>query len=330
MSRRPSSALGAFLVILMLAMICVPAGLSLHTVKKAIPLSHDFSNNPTPYGYTVSLLLFIIPILVIGYWLLPSEHLSIPRHAFWMTIPILFVFGCGLDFFCANRFFLFENSLATLRIPAPAIGGSVPIEEYLFYFTGFVAVLLIYLWLDEYWLAAYNVPDYRSEAKKIPQLLAFHPWSLGIAIVLLAAAIIYKKYISTSPEGFPEYFSVLVLVGIIPALALYPNAKTFINWRAFSLTLFMILLISMFWEATLAIPYGRWGYQPKAMMGLSIGAWAGLPIEAVFVWVAVSYATVIVFEVFKVWKASGKPAREAFVGPRTPAGTHTKEHAVGR
>ena len=55
------------------------------------------------------------------------------------------------------------------------------------------------------------------------------------------------------------------------------------------------LLISMFWEATLAVPYGWWGYQQKQMLGLSIGAWAGLPIEAVTVWIAVTYGTTMVF-----------------------------------
>jgi hypothetical protein len=51
-------------------------------------------------------------------------------------------------------------------------------------------------------------------------------------------------------------------------------------------------------------------------MGLRIGAWAGLPIEAVCVWIAVTFGTVIVFEVVKIWQASEKPAREAFLGPR--------------
>jgi hypothetical protein len=50
------------------------------------------------------------------------------------------------------------------------------------------------------------------------------------------------------------------------------------------------------------------------MMGLFIGAWAGLPIEAVVVWIAVTYATTIVYEIVKVWRASGKDAKHAFLG----------------
>jgi hypothetical protein len=41
-----------------------------------------------------------------------------------------------------------------------------------------------------------------------------------------------------------------------------------------------------------------------------------LPIEEVFVWIAVTYATIIVFEVFKVWLASGRSAKDAFLGPQ--------------
>ena len=47
------------------------------------------------------------------------------------------------------------------------------------------------------------------------------------------------------------------------------------------------------WEATLAVPYGWWGYHPRAMIGLDIGAWSNLPVEAVCVWLAVTYTTVI-------------------------------------
>jgi hypothetical protein len=50
------------------------------------------------------------------------------------------------------------------------------------------------------------------------------------------------------------------------------------------------------------------------MIGLRIGAWAGLPIEAVCVWIAVTYATVIVFETVKLWQASDKPPKDAFLG----------------
>jgi hypothetical protein len=97
-----------------------------------------------------------------------------------------------------------------------------------------------------------------------------------------------------------------VVGSTIPSMALFATARRFINWRALSLTLFMILLISMFWEATLAVPYRWWGYQQKQMTGLFIGAWAGLPIEAVAVWISVTYTTTIVYEILKIRQASQK------------------------
>jgi hypothetical protein len=119
---------------------------------------------------------------------------------------------------------------------------------------------------------------------------------------------------SPHADGLPGYFTVLVLGGFIPAMSCFPTARPFINWRAFSLTLFIIVLVSLIWEATLAVPYQWWGFRPAQMVGLFIGAWANLPIEEAGVWIAVTYATVIVFEIFKLWQASGKTARHAFLG----------------
>jgi hypothetical protein len=317
----PSPKQSAWIVLTMLAMIAVPAGITLHTVL--VPaVAHIPSTNPTPHGYTFSLLLFIIPILVIGGWFLPSQNLRIPRRSFWRTLAVLVPIGFGLDFFFANKFFVYPNAGATLQIGAPAIGGAVPVEEYFFYFTGFLAVLLIYVWLGEYWLSAYSVRDYRSESAQLRRLLEFHPTSLIAGLALISVAVMYKKVISPVPDGFPTYFTVLVIGGLVPSAASFPIARRFVNWRAFSLTIFMILLISMFWEATLAVPYGWWGYQQSQMLGLFIGAWAGLPIEAVVVWIAVTYGTTIVYEILKLWQAAGKPAKLAFFG-----GTRSSRHS---
>jgi hypothetical protein len=87
--------------------------------------------------------LFIIPILVIAVWFLPSEGLEIPQRAFWRTIGILAPVGFLLDFVFARWFFCFPNRGATLGIPAPALGHPVPIEEYIFYLSGFVMILLL-------------------------------------------------------------------------------------------------------------------------------------------------------------------------------------------
>jgi hypothetical protein len=297
----------------MLAMVALPAAITLFAVRSPGTLQVSASN-PTPHGYTWSLLLFVVPIVVIGFWFVPAEGVEIPRRAFCWTIGILVPLGFGLDFFFARWFFVFPNIGATLKIGAPALGAPVPIEEYIFYFTGFLCVLLTYVWLDEFWLAAYNIADYAGESKKISRLLQFHPTSAVVGALLIVMAVVYKKMFSPVPDGFPGYFTFLVLGAFIPAASFFPTARPFINWRAFSLTLFILVLVSLLWEATLAVPYQWWGFRPAQMTGLFIGAWAGLPIEEVGVWIAVSYATVIVFEIFKLWQASGKKAKHAFLG----------------
>ena len=311
--RSPGPRMSAWIVVVMLAMIAVPAAITLNTVRSPAKLEM-INSDPTPHGYTWSLLLFLVPIVAIAFGFLPREEIKIPRKAFWWTIGMLVPLGFATDFFFASRFFVFPNVGATLRIGAPALHKPVPIEEYVFYLAGFIAVLLFYLWLDQYWLAAYNVPDYRNESKKIDRLLRFHPPSMILGIVLVVAAVIYKKVFSPFREGFPEYFTFLVVVAFVPAMSFFPTARRFINWRAFSLALFFILLVSLIWEATLAVPYQWWDYQPRQMMGLRIGAWSGLPIEAVCVWIAVTYATTIVFEIVKLWQASERPAKHAFLG----------------
>jgi hypothetical protein len=312
----PNSKQSAWLVVAMLAFVAIPAGITLHTVRIPAVISIP-SPDPTPYGYTLSLLLFLFPIAAIAFWLLPAESLEVPKRAFWLTIAILGPLGCALDFLFASRFFTFQNKGATLGVDTPVVGGSVPIEEYVFYFSGFIAVLLIYLWLNEYWLSAYAVPDYKTESRQISRLLRFHPASLLAGIALIAAAFLYKKFLSPDPTGFPAYFTFLVLGAMVPSASLFDSARRLINWRAFSLTIFVLLLISMFWEATLAVPYGWWGFQQSQMMGLFIGAWAGLPVEEVFVWLAVTFATTIVFEIVKICLASEKPVRESLLGLRS-------------
>jgi len=303
---------GFRLVIAILGMVALPAALTLHTVHVSTAVDASVAN-PSPYGYTVSLLLFIVPILAIGLWLAPKDGVKISKKSFAWTIAILFPLGAALDFFFARTFFTYSNAGATLRITAPALGGGVPVEEYVFYFTGFVAVLLIYIWLDEYWLAAYTIPVDSTTRTSFTRLLRFHPKSLIWAVVLVAAAILYRWACVKTP-GFPGYFTALVIGALGPSAALLPSALPVINWRAFSLTAILILLISLLWEATLGVPYGWWGFQDAQMIGIRITAWSRLPIEEIFVWLGVTYATAIVYEIVRRWKSSGKRATHAFLG----------------
>jgi hypothetical protein len=166
-------------------------------------------------------------------------------------------------------------------------------------------------------MRAYNVPDYAQESRAVSRILTFHPASIIAGAGLFLAAIFYKKVLSAVPDGLPWYFAFLVVVGITPAMGLLHSTRRFINWRAFSFTCFLMLLVSLLWEVTLGVPYGWWGYQRDAMMGIFIGPWHDLPIEAACVWFAVTFTTVIIYEAGKIWQASGKGFREAMMGVRS-------------
>ena len=77
-----------------------------------------------------------------------------------------------------------------------------PIEEYAFLSHRFLCVLLLYLRLDQYCLAAYTIETKSATRKQFHRLLKFLPESLALVILLVAGAITYKKF-SPAPIGFP-------------------------------------------------------------------------------------------------------------------------------
>jgi hypothetical protein len=314
-SPRQQAGQAFWVLCLLAAMLILPAALTLTRVEHPGMLSIA-SDNPTPYGYTWSLLLFIVPVAVLGGWFARRPELHFPRQAFWRTLAVLVPLGFFLDLAFGNAFFVFPNRGATVELGVPAMGGAVPIEEFVFYLTGFMAALMSYIWADEYWMSAYNVPDYGEAARGIVRIVRFHTPSALFGVVLIAAAAVYKRYFSGSPGGFPWYFTYLTLGALVPSAGFFHTARPFVNWRAFSFTFFLMLFISLLWEVTLALPYGWWGFRPEAMIGLRIDAWSGLPIEEPLIWMAVSYATVIVYEVIKIWLALGTRAPDAFFGVR--------------
>jgi hypothetical protein len=302
-----------YVVFAIVAALVIPAAIALRTVVHP-DILEPTSDNPTPLGYTWSLGLFIVPVGALAWWFACRPDLNFPRKAFWRTIAVLTPLGFVLDLLFGNAFFIFPNKAATLGYNVPAVGGAIPIEEFIFYLTGFMVVLLSYIWCDEYWMAAYNVPDYKEAARNVPRIVRFHFASVVVGIVLIAAAIVYRQSLSGAPGGLPWYFIYLACASLIPSAGFFYTAQRFINWRAFSFTFFLLLLISLLWEATLALPYGWWEYRANALIGLNIGAWSGLPIEAVCVWFAVTFTTIITYEVIKIWKALGTRALEAFFG----------------
>ncbi len=291
--------------------VLIAAALTLVRVEQSVT-SPPVADNPSPLGYTWSLLLFILPFLWLVVWLVLHPEYRIQRKAFLTTIAILAPLGFLLDLFFAHTFFTFENTGAVTGIEVPGVGGGIPIEEFVFYIMGFLFVLLLYVWSDEAWMDRYNRPhdDYRN----VDKFLEFHKESVLTAVVLLVVAVVYKKLLAADSAGFPLYWTYLLVAAFLPAAGFYRAVRRFINWRAFSFTFLLVMLISLMWEASLASPYQWWGYQADTMMGIFIPAWSGLPIEAVFVWLAVCYTTVIIYEVVTLWQASGKSLRTLLFG----------------
>ncbi len=307
--RRPALVLAEIV-----AVVLVAGGLTLRTVEDGGTLSFS-SADPTPLGYTWSLALFLLPLLYLLVWLMRHPDVPVQRKAFGRTLLLLVPLGFVLDFLFAHTFFTFPNHGAVLGIEVPGVGGGIPIEEFIFYISGFVFVLLLYVWADGFWMAAYDVDDYAGRfAAQGGRLLAFHWPSLVWALVLLAGAVVYKKVFAADPHGFPWYWTYLLAAAFVPSAGFFGAVKRFVNWRAFSFTFLLVLLISLVWEASLAAPFGWWGYQHDAMMGWYIRGWSGLPIEAVFVWLAVTYTTIIVYEVVRIWVASGERLRDVLMG----------------
>lgn len=272
-------------------------------------------------GYTKSLVLFVAPLGVLLWWFARFRG-RVVRRAYLWAVGLLAPIGFGLDLLFAKMFFLFPNedsvlgaceTAPVLGACVPVWGGWVPVEEFVFYATGFMVVLLFYVWCDEHWLAAYGREEasYREHGRE-RRLLKLHVPSVVFAVGILVVAVAGRRL--AEPEaGFPGYFVFLVLFALAPSAGLFPSVCPFVNWRAFSMTFLAITLVSVVWEVTLALPLGWWDYDAGCMLGLHIAAWSDLPVEAVLVWLAVTYASVIVYEAIKLWRASGESAHEAFL-----------------
>lgn len=306
-------------------MLVVPAALTLHTVQTPRPLV-PVQDNPTPHGYTWSLLLFLIPILAIGTKVLRLRESRAEKRAFWWTVAVLVPVGFGLDVIFGMRFFTFVNRAATLGwnlpgyVPNQGFRAVLPVEEFAFYALGFVAMLLTYVWADQVWMKAYS-PEEQSEAGPVQR----DERRRGIAMSALSGAIqpAVEKFLNSSLSpllagavlfglawwiqrhapgptraAVPGYFLFLVAASVVPSMLCFRIAVRWVNWRAFAFSFCFIFLISLFWEATLGVPYQWWGYQPEQMMGISLRAYCDLPLEAALVWVFANWTTVLIYETF--------------------------------
>jgi len=315
----------------LLLAVVLPTILTLSTVReeevRSSVMRIEALENPTPYGYTVSLLIYLVPVAALIVWFYRSHPPgSFRRRALRYTLILLVPIGFALDFVLGNTFFLFPNRGAVLGIYVPgfsfATGGFVwdlPIEEFIFYASGFFAMLLLYIWCNQVWVPAYGVSDHADPAQHPPYIVRIHWRSIYWGVALIVLALFYKKVLAPPDQrnGFPLYMMFLLLAAVVPGMLLHRCAAPFVNWRAFSVTLMWVLLTSLLWEATLASPFGWWRYQDHWMMGLRVRAWADLPVEAVVLWLAVAYTTISVFETVKVFIHMEQPTTVALFGGQT-------------
>jgi uncharacterized protein YacL len=96
--------------------------------------------------YTASLLIWIIPSCLMLGDLVRNKALDLSKTATAaLTVLLMSLLGFILNFFFAHHFFAYPNHemVIGLRIR------EVPVEDFLFYITGFLFILLLYFYLSE-------------------------------------------------------------------------------------------------------------------------------------------------------------------------------------
>lgn len=256
-------------------------------------------------NYTWSLLQFVVPCVLVLGWLAIERRAVLRRirKAMCATLAILVPLGALLNLFFAADFFRYPNPAATCGWTVPSLRRfrvdwehPIPIEEFVFYLTGFAAMLLVYVWADALFGRRSLVRDGVAGRMRI---------TIGpviAAVALVGAAWAYKRFVA-GEDGFPGYLAYLILVPFVLTFALWEVARPFVNWQAFAFVLIWILGVAVLWEVSLALPGGWWDYRHAQMMGIRIDRWSRLPLEAVLVWFLAPLATVVVFEAMKVFFA---------------------------
>jgi len=264
----------------------------------AIPLGLDAVGALT---YFTSLLFWLIPIVYLSWTFMTvtAAGQGRRRKALLISALTIVVLGVVLDFLLGFKTLRFPDCAkpdwGDYLLCLPAVGGTIPVEEILFYALGPVAMTLAYACADEKWLRYYNPPD---------DLLNVRLLQISWPLVYTAAGAISALFVAWQVNGtFPTYAAFLSAGALLPAVFLYRCIGGLTNWPAFAMTTLYVSVTSVIWEATLAIPRGWWGYEPSGMLGWQIKAWGRdetiFPIEAAFVWLAAPFFTVLLYEFAK-------------------------------
>ena len=294
----------------MVAIVSVTALLAFVAIQQPPSPVYESGRDVSPYGYTISLVLFFVPVAFLFVWFWQRRRILVENwKAFWVTFAIIVVVWSALDVLVANTIFEFPNPDATVGFDLPGYdpttgwGRNVPIEEFLFYISGSAFILLLYIWSAEVWYSHYSRDRHAYKEYGDARLFLrnlFHGRSLAIGVGLVIAGIVAKK-LGPTPDGFPLYFTFLVLIVVTPTAMCFEAVLRFLNLRAFLFTIQALLAISILWEVTLGLPYGWWGYKPQNMLGWFITPWSNLPVEAPLLWLVAAWSNIGIYEVAKIF-----------------------------
>ena len=283
-------------------------------VTVAVPLGLDAAGRLT---YFTSLALWGIPILYLRpvFNMLTADGTGRRRRALRWTVGTIVVLGVVLDFVLGYLTLRFPGCSAPAGAGPyvwclPAVGGRVPVEELLFYAMGPTAMVLVYACADERWLSKYNPKD---------DLLDLMLIQLSPRLLLVAAGAVVTALVLWRVNGnFPTYFVFLAAGALLPAMFLYRAIGNLANWPAFAVTTLYVIVTSVIWEVTLAIPRQWWGYEPSGMIGVTIAAWsrgdAIFPVEAAAVWLFAPFSSILTYEFAKALTHHSRPTRVALFG----------------
>jgi hypothetical protein len=268
--------------------------------------------------YFASLIFWGLPLLYLWpvFRSLTASGTGRRRRALRWSAGLIAVLGVVLDLVLGHLTFRFPGcDLPRGQSPyvwcVPGLGGLIPIEELLFYVLGPIVIVLVYACADERWVARYHSGDDRLDHA----LIQVSPRLIAVAAALAVAALVLWSVNGT----FPTYYAFLSAGALVPALFFYRAIAHLTNWQAVAVTTLYVLLTSVIWEVTLAIPRVWWGYEPSGMIGVTIAAWsrgeAIFPLEAAVVWLTAPFSCILIYEFARAFFHHERSTGEALFGP---------------
>jgi hypothetical protein len=299
----------------------VPAVITLSTVEHG-PRDRHGTLTATPYGYTVSLLMFLVPVLALGYWHMRKPPTHAHRRSLLWASGFIAALGFLLDLVFGESFFVFRNQGATLGIRLPAwsfrqmswVPDYLPLEEFAFYVLGGLFMLTLYVWVSANWLHDYDPDEFAQLARQKPKLVKVSGRSVFFWGAWMIAGLAFKRW--AGDGGIPGYFLFIMVLGFLPTVLFLRGVSGFVNWRAFAFAYSILLFVELLWEVTLGVPYDWWNYRHEQMLGIRAAAWSNLPLEAALLWLVVGWVCIIAFEVCRVFLHMDGTVKERLIGKR--------------